>query len=82
MAQLGVQALSHLHYRCSILGGGALPLLSFESIVIMVTASVDPDQCAVGSDGQLKDPTDIEWFNDADDSAPVAGPSSKDSDLR
>ncbi|KAK0237410.1 hypothetical protein EDD85DRAFT_789575 [Armillaria nabsnona] len=46
-----------------------------------VTASVNPDQCAIGPDGQLKDSADIEWFNDADDSAPVAGPSSKDSDL-
>jgi hypothetical protein len=34
--------------------------------------------CAVGSDGKLKDATDIDWYNDPDDNDPIApsGPSS------
>ncbi|PBL01906.1 hypothetical protein ARMGADRAFT_1023282 [Armillaria gallica] len=65
ISQLGVEVLSHLYYWCGILGG----------------ASADPDQCAVGLDGQLKDSGDIKWFYGVNDSASVAGLSSKDSDL-
>ncbi len=37
------------------------------------------DQCAIGPDGKLKDALQIQWYRDADDETPVAGPSS---DLR
>ncbi len=37
------------------------------------------DQCAIGPDGKLKDASQIQWYRDADDETPVAGPSS---DLR
>ncbi|KAJ7891021.1 hypothetical protein B0H13DRAFT_1887346 [Mycena leptocephala] len=33
------------------------------------------EQCAVGSDGHLLPATEIEWFNDPDDKAPIAAPS-------
>jgi hypothetical protein len=33
------------------------------------------EQCAVGSDGNLLPATEIEWFNDPDDKAPISGPS-------
>ena len=29
------------------------------------------DQCAISSDGSLKDAADIQWYNDADDEAPI-----------
>lgn len=29
------------------------------------------DGCAIGDDGKLLDPTDIQWFNDADDAYPL-----------
>ncbi len=34
------------------------------------------DQCAIGPDGKLKDASQIQWYRDADDETPVAGPSS------
>jgi hypothetical protein len=33
------------------------------------------EQCAVGSDGHLLPATEIQWFNDPDDKAPIAAPS-------
>jgi hypothetical protein len=32
------------------------------------------DQCAIGSDGQLKDASEIEWFNDVDDDTAMLPP--------
>jgi hypothetical protein len=32
------------------------------------------DQCAIGSDGQLKDTSEIEWFNDIDDDTAMLPP--------
>jgi hypothetical protein len=32
------------------------------------------DQCAIGSDGQLKDASEIEWFNDVDDDSAMLPP--------
>jgi hypothetical protein len=32
------------------------------------------DQCAIGSDGQLKDASEIEWFNDIDDDTAILPP--------
>ena len=33
------------------------------------------DQCAISSDGSLKDAADIQWNNDADDAAPISSAS-------
>jgi len=35
------------------------------------------DGCAIGKDGKLLDATDIEWFNDADDTHPLPPTSSE-----
>ncbi|KAG2114291.1 uncharacterized protein F5147DRAFT_770272 [Suillus discolor] len=35
--------------------------------------------CAVGADGALKDASEIQWFNDADDDTPITPPPAKDS---
>jgi hypothetical protein len=32
------------------------------------------DQCTLNTDGSLKDPKDIQWFNDPDDTQPLPGP--------
>jgi len=32
------------------------------------------DQCAQNPDGSLKDPKDIQWFNDAEDAQPLPFP--------
>ncbi|KAF8440935.1 hypothetical protein L210DRAFT_986015 [Boletus edulis BED1] len=32
------------------------------------------EQCAQNSDGSLKDPKDIQWFNDLDDAQPLLNP--------
>jgi len=32
------------------------------------------DQCALNPDGSLKDPKDIQWFNDAEDAQPLPSP--------
>ena len=33
--------------------------------------------CAIGPDGSLKDASEIEWFNDADDEQPISVPVAK-----
>jgi hypothetical protein len=32
------------------------------------------EQCAQNPDGSLKDPKDIQWFNDPDDAQPLPNP--------
>ncbi|SJL11780.1 uncharacterized protein ARMOST_15189 [Armillaria ostoyae] len=64
MSELGVRALMHLCYQWNVVGG--------------VSPGME-DQCAIGPDGKLKDASQIQWYQDADDETPVAGPSS---DLR
>ncbi|KAF8814770.1 hypothetical protein BYT27DRAFT_7081585 [Phlegmacium glaucopus] len=35
---------------------------------------ISSDQCALGSDGNLRDAEHITWYNDADDMAPLPTP--------
>ncbi|EIM79148.1 uncharacterized protein STEHIDRAFT_116773 [Stereum hirsutum FP-91666 SS1] len=43
---------------------------------ITAPAAPNPDQCAVGKDGELLDASKITWFNDPDDVTPIASSSS------
>ncbi|KAK0446615.1 hypothetical protein EV421DRAFT_1901468 [Armillaria borealis] len=61
MSELGVRALMHLCYRWNIVGGASPGM---------------EDQCTIGPDGKLRDASQIQWYQDADDKTPVASPSS------
>ena len=43
-------------------------------LVLLIIANMS-DQCAVSSDGSLKDAADIQWYNDADDAVPISSAS-------
>ena len=43
-------------------------------LVLLIIANMS-DQCAISSDGSLKDAADIQWYNDADDAVPISSAS-------
>jgi hypothetical protein len=54
-----------------IINFGINQLLTTGSIITLLTAQMS---CALGSDGQLKDASAIDWYNDPDDDTPMLPP--------
>ncbi|KAF8223677.1 hypothetical protein L208DRAFT_1381377 [Tricholoma matsutake] len=65
IGEYGLSAFLHLQLHVMMFGG----------------SSEATDQCALQSDGTLKDASDIVWYNDKDDDMPIASTSTVQTDM-
>jgi hypothetical protein len=72
MRDLLAGPLSHFQIRCRFLGGSGKFSIRFKYVPCPYFLL---DQCALNADGTLKDASEIEFFNDVDDTMPIASTS-------
>ncbi|PBK85246.1 hypothetical protein ARMGADRAFT_1087700 [Armillaria gallica] len=79
MQELGISSLTHFQLHLHIPGGDKIHyhyinIYSYSFKLLLALSS--SDQCALNNDSSLKDASEIQFFHDADSTAPLnAGPS-------